>query len=59
MGWLAKRLGQRAKEVSHQLQVSAPAAPAALAKLFKWIKMAESIVSSVNKAKLGINRSWH
>jgi hypothetical protein len=54
MGWLGQRLGLRAKEVSHQLQVSAPAA---LAKLFKWIKMAESIVSPVNKAKLGINRS--
>lgn len=66
MGWLAQRLGLRAKillllaegltpkEVSHQFQVSAPAA---LAKLFKWNKTTESIISSVNKAKLGINRS--
>jgi hypothetical protein len=62
MGWLGQRLGLRAKillllaegltpkEVSHQFQVSAPAA---LAKLFKWNKTTESIISSVNKNKAG------
>jgi len=62
MGWLGQRLGLRAKillllaegltpkEVSHQFQVSAPAA---LAKLFKWNRTTESIISSVNKNKAG------
>jgi hypothetical protein len=62
MGWLGQRLGLRAKillllaegltpkEVCHQFQVSAPAA---LAKLFKWNKTTESIISSENKNKAG------